>query len=431
VSAPAPLAAPVPIRARSIFAKVLAIMVVMAVCLLSAVSAFFFLFVNPAVNDVVGRTHVELARTEAALAPDFEAAQGFARRTGIQVAYDGPAGRWSTTPRVTDVHALREQHRHTFVGSREVSLVDMPDGGRYAFLWSFGPRMDHFHTVMLASLLGIMIVVFVAAYWVLQRLLTPIRALSAGVARLGEGHFEPLQVRPSGDEFGALAEAFDRMVERLRAMMQARDQLLLDVSHELRSPLTRLKVALALLPADDQRARMEADVAEMEAMVGELLELERLRDGKGVQRADVDGGALVADVAAAFAGQAPGIAIAPHAAIVASVDGARVRMVVRNLVENAIKYSLPDSAPVQVTLERTREAVVIRVADDGAGIPEAERSRIFLPFYRVDRARSRRTGGYGLGLSICQRIAEAHGGTLAALGRTPRGTDFVVTLPAP
>jgi len=169
----------------------------------------------------------------------------------------------------------------------------------------------------------------------------------------------------------------------------------------------------------------------MEAMVGELLELERLRDGKGVQRAVIDVGALVADVAQAFAGQPPGIAIAPHAAIAADVDGARVRMVVRNLVENAVKYSLPDSAPVRIALERTSDAVVIRVADDGAGIPEAELSRIFLPFYRVDRARSRKTGGYGLGLSICQRIAEAHGGSLVAQARTPRGTEFVVTLPAP
>ena len=423
--------APHAIGFRSIFAKLLSIMLVMAACLLFAVSFFFMAFVVPGVNDALGRMERELAQAEAALGPDLAAARAFADRTGIQVVYGGPRGAWSTTGTAVDVFALREHHTHSFVSSNEVSIVAAPDGGRYAFIWRFGPRLDRVHNALLLSLLGIMTAVLLAAWLVLRRLLAPIRVLSQGVARLGEGRFETLPARPTRDEFGALTTAFNEMVERLRAMMQARDQLLLDVSHELRSPLTRLKVALALLPPDDQRARMDADVAEMEAMVGELLELERLRDGKGVQRAEIDVGALVADVAQAFAGQPPGIAIAPHAAIAADVDGARVRMVVRNLVENAVKYSLPDSAPVRIALERTSDAVVIRVADDGAGIPEAELSRIFLPFYRVDRARSRKTGGYGLGLSICQRIAEAHGGSLVAQARTPRGTEFVVTLPAP
>jgi signal transduction histidine kinase len=415
---------------RSVFAKLMAIMLAMAACLLIAVSIFFMAFALPSVNGALGRMHRELVRAEAALGPDLAAARAFSDRTGIQVVYGGPRGAWSTTGTAVDVFTLREHHMRTFVSSNEVTIVDTADGGRYAFLWRFGARLDRVHNALLLSLLAIMMVVLLAAWAVLRRLLAPIRVLSHGVARLGEGRFETLTARPTRDEFGALTTAFNQMVERLRAMMQARDQLLLDVSHELRSPLTRLKVALALLPQDERRTRMDADVAEMEAMVGELLELERLRDGTGVQRSVVDVGALVADVAQVFEGQAPGVEIASHRLISATLDGPRIRMVVRNLVENAVKYSLPDSRPVRIELEASDSAVVIRVRDDGAGIPEAELSRIFLPFYRVDRSRSKKTGGYGLGLSICQRIAEAHGGTLTARNHAPRGVELVVTIPA-
>ena len=175
---------------------------------------------------------------------------------------------------------------------------------------------------------------------------------------------------------------------------------------------------------------MQADVAEMEAMVGELLELERLRDGRGVQRTAVDLGALASDVARAFDGVSPGVDIEPHDAMVATVDESRVRMVLRNLIENAIKYSLADSAPVRVRLERRAGEVSIEVRDDGVGIPEADLAQVFVPFFRVDRSRSKKTGGYGLGLSICQRIAEAHGGRVTVDRVAPRGTRFTVTLPA-
>ena len=144
------------------------------------------------------------------------------------------------------------------------------------------------------------------------------------------------------------------MVDRVAAMMQARDQLLVDVSHELRSPITRLKVALELLPAGDRGARMQADVAEMEAMVGELLELERLRDGRGRAARPSISARSPATWRGPSTAVPPGVDIEPHGAMVATVDASRVRMVLRNLIENAVKYALPDSAPVRVRLERAR-----------------------------------------------------------------------------
>src|SRR5262249_18258461 len=127
-------------------------------------------------------------------------------------------------------------------------------------------------------LLLVAMVVF-AGHGVLKRLLLPVRLLGDGVARLSEGHLDVVVPKRSSDEFGVLTDAFNRMVSRVKDMIRARDQLLLDVSHELRSPLTRLKVALELVDDAGMKSRMAGDVAEMELMIGELLELERLRDG--------------------------------------------------------------------------------------------------------------------------------------------------------
>jgi signal transduction histidine kinase len=112
-----------------------------------------------------------------------------------------------------------------------------------------------------------------------------------------------------------------------------------------------------------------------------------------------------------------------------AVDAERIRTVFRNLLENAVKYSLPDSRPIEVSATQDRDTVVIRVTDDGPGIPEDDKTTLFEPFFRVDRSRSKKTGGYGLGLSISKRIVEAHGGTIAAENNATRGALFTVRLP--
>jgi signal transduction histidine kinase len=214
-------------------------------------------------------------------------------------------------------------------------------------------------------------------------------------------------------------------------MIHARDQLLLDVSHELRSPLTRMKVALALLPEDDNRANLEADVKEMETMISELLELERLRTPHGLRQQKQDVVPIVREIAQQFENRAPGVhLIARPETVFANVDYEKLRTVLRNLLDNAFKYSLPESHPVILSISESRDWVVIRVQDDGQGIPEGQLANIFEAFFRIDPSRSKKTGGYGLGLSMCKRIVEAHGGTIQIENNSGRGVSFILTLPA-
>lgn len=316
------------------------------------------------------------------------------------------------------------------MGASIVALV----GG---FLVFVNPNLNQaqgrlmFHNALVLFLLLLIVGVVFTANVVLKRALLPLRSLQQGVTRLSEGDLNVKLPSVAGDEFGALTEAFNMMVSRVNDMIRSRDQLLIDVSHELRSPLTRMNVAIALLP-EEQRKGMAADVAEMEAMIAELLELERLRDGRGVRPVSQDLVPIFRETVQYFAERLPGVRLGsmPPSAVL-DVDADRMRTVLKNLIENALKYSVADSGPVEISIVQDPATVTVRVSDEGLGIPDDDRPRLFEPFFRVDRSRSRKTGGYGLGLSICKRIVEAHGGTIAAENGQPRGATFVITLPKP
>jgi len=393
----------------SVFAKLLAIMLIMATSLLLLVSIFFAFVLLPALHAPSSGLVYEYARLFAATQPGLDEARNASAQFRIDIRYEGPKGTWSTSadlPSVAGANADsgRYGHRH--------SVIPAPDGGSYLFRWTQLRRLMFVHDGMLLLLLVLMIAVVVVAHAVLRRLLRPLRSLGDGVARLSEGELDVVLPNPTRDEFGALTDAFNAMVGRVRAMINARDQLLLDVSHELRSPVTRLRVALELLPDDNTRRHMTADVAELEAMIAELLELERLRDGR-LRLAPHDLAELVRDVAAGF----PGVGVIAEESM-ANVDAEKMRTVVRNLLENATKYGGPN---VEVRVSPGE----IRVTDDGPGIPAADLPNLFEPFFRVNRSRSKTTPGYGLGLSICKRIVEAHGGTMT-VANDP--TTFTVTL---
>ena len=410
---------------RSIFAKLLAIMLTMAVALLALVTWFFMFQMLPAMKKSAEPFVVATIQRIAQARPDLNETKRMIAASGLDLAvrYEGPDGTWSTSPWLPSIANAPLQHGPLSFGN-EYYLVRVPGGGAYLFVWNFRRKTIGAHQMLLHSLLGLMAVTILVAYLSIRRLLRPVRLLGDGVARLAAGELDVVVPAPTRDELGAVTGAFNEMVGRVREMIRARDQLLLDVSHELRSPITRMRVAVELLPEGRQRDGMTADIAEMEAMIAELLELERLRDGRGLRMARVDLAPIVREVAAAFGAQVVALPVALNI----DADAEKIRVVLRNLIENAVKYSLPDSAPVEVSAAVDDAHVVIRVSDDGVGVPEEDRASLFEPFFRVDRSRSRVPGGYGLGLSICKRIVEAHGGTISAQANARRGTTFIVTL---
>ncbi len=423
---------PLPARPRrSVFAKLLAVMVAMALFIPLLVGVFFVLVVGPIAGRELEQLMADHAALLAASAPDLDAARRAAARLELGIRFEGPSGRWSTDETVPEPGTVaRPEGAEPGLRSCGFAcyVVTRPDGGTYVFVWKLHQRARVIHDRLLLALIGLLVAIVLAAYAFLRRVLRPLGWLRDAVARLGEGDLDVTVGRRTSDEFGDLSEAFDRMVGRVREMVRSRDRLLLDVSHELRSPITRMKVALELGTDDAMKRRLEPNVAEMEAMVTELLELERLRGGRALELEDCDLVRIVRDAAQDFEDRPPGVVLdTGPAQLTLRIDPAKVHSVIRNVLENAVKYSLPESGPVRVSMNAGASRVVVRIEDDGPGIPEKDLERLFEPFFRVDPSRSRRTGGYGLGLSLCKRIMEAHGGSIVASNRPGRGASFSIT----
>src|SRR5216683_1079292 len=414
----------------SVFAKLVAIMLAMAACLLLMVAGFFWLIVSPNFSFSVDRLAHEYAAAIAATAPNRQTAIEIRNRLDVLIRYEGPGGDWATDNDLPSITDVRAGSAHRSPKGRDYYLVVSPNGGTYLFAWNLIQPMRAVHIRLLVLLLFLMLAVLLSAHAVLKLLLRPVRWLGEGVERLGSGQLDVVLPIRTRDEFGALTDAFNRMVRRVREMIQARDQLLLDVSHELRSPLTRMKVALELLPDSESKEELACDVGEMEMMVAELLELERLRDGRGLNPSFQDLAPILREMPVRFNKKRPGVRfIAPSEKIQVNIDTDKVRTVLRNLLENAFKYSLSDSRPVEISCAQNEDSVIVRLSDDGPGIPTENSASLFEPFFRVDRSRSKKTGGYGLGLSICKRIMEAHGGDIIFQINPVRGASFVLTFP--
>jgi signal transduction histidine kinase len=272
-------------------------------------------------------------------------------------------------------------------------------------------------------MLGGFTLVFGFSYLLMRHILKPVKLLQQGVLQLSTGNMDHNIPVNRNDELGDLTRSFNNMTRRIREMIRARDQLLLDVSHELRSPLTRIRVALELLPHSQDRCSILEDISEIEKMITDILESERLKEGHGrLKIAVLDLVELIRNVAGEYATSIPAIRISAVAEkVMVNADEERIRILIKNILENSIKYSLPDSRPVEVSIKKDENAVSVLIQDDGSGIPAQDIPYLFEPFYRVDKSRSKKTGGYGLGLHLCKKIMDAHGGEIKIYNNPRRG----------
>ncbi len=276
------------------------------------------------------------------------------------------------------------------------------------------------------------LLVMCAGFLLLHHLFRPMRMLMKGVKELSEGNLDfQFKARGRHGEIQYLAEYFNHMARRVKEMVQSKEQLLLDVSHELRSPLTRMKVALEMAPKGRHRDSMLQDVAEMETMVTEILETERLKNGNGkLALGPVDLVSMVRETLAKNKNRKPGVKLLGKTKkLMIQADEARIKTVLGNVVENALKYSSSQKKPVEISLENQEDGPTVLIRDFGQGIPPEDQEKVFEPFYRVDKSRTKDTGGYGLGLSLCRVIMRAHGGEILLESKPGHGTGVILKFP--
>lgn len=391
---------------------------------------------RPLVSDYVDRLAAEIGTP-----PSVERAEAMVLRLPISVRISGPQVNWQSSPGTADGLWRNHAWRH---GDDSLDIEHEPpllqrttaDGhqiqlGLSVLNWQNHPR--HIGWATLAALL-----VFTAfAYAYVRRLLRPLDDIRGGAGRFGRGDFaQPIPIRRD-DELGQLASDVNAMADGIHQMLEAKRALLLAISHELRSPLTRARLNTELLPetpeVHPQREALLRDLAEMRDLVTDLLESERLGQGHAALHLELtDLGALAQEVVAQqVAGQAGSrvqLDIAPGLPEL-RLDRTRMRLLLRNLLDNAQRHSATADQPPRLQLRAEGQGIALCVRDYGPGVDEAALPHLTEPFYRPDAARERATGGVGLGLYLCKLVAQAHGAHFSLRNAQP-GLEVQVVLPA-
>lgn len=381
-------------------------------------------YAKPLAADYVDRLVEEIG-----VPPDPQRALALTQRLPITVRIDGPVVRFDSRPlhRRRDPGDLEDAElraagwglvRNTTDGHRiTFGLTRPPDGVR--------PRLVGWAT--LAALL----MLTALAYGTVRRLLSPLNAIGTGVEAFGRGEFGvsiPVQRR---DELGRLAERINGMAGNLNDMLDAKRSLLLAISHELRSPLTRARINAELVEEGEARDALLRDLGEMRDLITDLLESERLATGHAaLHLGPIDLASLVHEVADTGFPHVPLTFHLDPAVGPAQVDATRIRLLLRNLIGNALRHSAQAPQAPEVFLRRETDGrIALGVRDHGPGVAAEQLGRLGQAFYRPDSARSRAGGGVGLGLYLCRLVAQAHGGELR-IRRAEPGLEVTAIWPA-
>lgn len=319
---------------------------------------------------------------------------------------------------------------------RHALLKRISPGGKYTFLvqLEFPPADPWANIAVYGWIVLIIVLLCYALAWTLAK---PIRRLRETVIRFGSGDLQTRTGSKRRDELGDLERAFDQMANRIQTLMAAERRLLQDISHELRSPLARLRFALELArsSAEPKSAltRVEKEVQRLTVLVNELLQVTRAEgdpDSRNVAAIDLRDflSSLVEDCRIEAEARGCTIDLAIRNSIIWHGDPELLHRAVENVLRNAIHHA-PENSEIEVDLLANGQSVTIRVRDHGPGVPDSELTEIFRPFYRVEEDRSRQNGGgVGLGLSIAERAVRVHHGEITAANADP-GLSVELKLP--
>jgi signal transduction histidine kinase len=281
-------------------------------------------------------------------------------------------------------------------------------------------------------IVGLGLFYLLLGYAAVAWLFKPIRAIRDGAAHIGAGYFDHRITNIRSDQLGDLAADINQLAGDVQSMLDAKRALLLGISHELRTPLSRMNLGLELLDDEEVRANLKPEVEEMEKIIAALLEAERLSTRHDTLRlGSVHVETLLDNMVRDYfeRDRARLDVINRVGELEVEVDEARMLLMLKNLVSNALRYSDPEAGPVEVEATVADGALVLRVSDHGPGISVEQAGRIGEAFYRGDPSRTRDTGGTGLGLYLATLVAKAHSGTLELTNPGEQGARFEIRIP--
>jgi two-component system sensor histidine kinase CpxA len=366
------------------------------------------------------------------------ALERFRQATGVQgILTDGKGNDLLTGEnRLELVKEIRSRPRWPFFYRNRTVIGRRSTDGQYIYFMQYERRNWLRWFLRPEVHLAMLLVLGVFSWAFARRLTNPVQQLQRAVDCLGRGDFHTRVRSNRRDEIGQLARTFDRMAERIETLLAAERRLLLDISHELRSPLARLSVALELARTDAGNEkhfdRIQKEIERLNALVGELLQVTRAEGDEAKKRFEtVDLGAVVenvvGDVQVEATARGNRVVVTERQPISLQADPELLRRAVENVVRNAIRFA-PANTPVEVSVWNSGNFATVCVRDHGPGVPEEAIARIFDAFYRVESHRDRASGGVGLGLAIARRAIELHDGQVRARNAHP-GLEVEIRLP--
>jgi signal transduction histidine kinase len=392
--------------------------------------------------------HVNYVREDIGVPPRIDRAMAITERVPVDIRIFGPDVDWASDPAFPRVDQLEfapsprfsaepdawadelpgvdfaEQERHTFLRMRQGGYDIVVATPRISDI----PEGPALLPLIIAMGLSFLVLGYASVYWLFR----PIGKIRDGAAHIGRGNFEHRISGIRRDELGDLAQDINELAADVETMLDAKRALLLGISHELRTPLSRMRLGLELSSDEKTADSLRPEIEEMEKIVVSLLEAERLNSRHTqITRSRVVLGELINDlIDDFFSRDSDRIEIdMPDAEVAASVDEARITLMLKNLLGNALRYSKPEDGPVRLALTATDSEIVMTVTDSGPGISREQAEHIGEPFYRGDPSRARTSGGTGLGLYLATLVANAHCGTLQLLDTSGQGACFEVRLP--
>ena len=391
--------------------------------------------------------------------PKVAHAQAIAARLPLTVRIEGPQVNWASHPdqdvsdwqREGRAEERRFQQEDWGGGKDWQRILKRTTADGHSIEFGMNEEVFERRPRLIGLALTALLLLTLLAWLYVRRLLKPLDAIGEGARRFGAGNFsQPISERHlhGPDELGELAQTINTMGQDIHQMLEAKRALLLAISHELRSPLTRARLNTELLPetaqVNPQRDALLRDLQEMASLITDLLESERLSaKHAALQREPLTPQSLVGltqEVIAEVLARHPArpdtgpdtpldIRLLADATLpTLTLDPTRIRLLLRNLLDNALRHSAGAPLPPELHLRAEGSGIGIEVRDYGPGVPEHQLPYLAQAFFRPDTARTRAQGGVGLGLYLCKLVAQAHGGTFAVRNAQP-GLAITVKLP--
>lgn len=358
-------------------------------------------------------------------------AQSIAQRTGMEIFIEREnqiIGTSSNKPQFDNkalefnINGLVHQIQHH--RGRAMLRIKKPHEN-IIFVISFHHAPGQTSFIFFAFIVSMILVIYIA-YRMVRYLIAPIKSIEYGVQKFSNGDLNYRIKKMRNDDLGVLTEHINQMAGQLNTIIDAKRQLLLAISHELRTPMTRMKITLELPHNEKNRQRINKSLGQMETLLGELLESEKLAakhqllEFKKVSLNEI----ITSFINQEYYETKQITLCLTEQSTEIMVDTMRICLLLRNLIGNAVKYGL--KRPITVSTSIIENKVQLSVVDEGEGISEESINQVFEPFYREDQARQRQTGGTGLGLYLVKLIVNAHDGEINLFSNKGQGTRVLV-----